>query len=234
VGDGPPGQSHPAATTTEPQPSEAGSAEKTSHERGTRSSLRELALLTGIALVIAILIKAFVVQAFYIPSESMVPTLFRGDRVLVNRLAYRLGDIDRGDIVVFSDPMPGAGEDRGLVDGLLHWLGEGLGVARPDDDDFIKRVIALPGETWEIRRGVTYVDGTKLAEPYLNPLLPDTGSYGPAAVPDGMLFVMGDNRLESGDSRFDPPRGVGYVPIDRVIGRAFVVIWPPSRMGWLH
>ena len=106
-------------------------------------------------------------------------------------------------------------------------------MVRPADDDFIKRAIALPGETWEIRKGVTYVNGTKIDEPFERGR-PDTRSFGPETVPDGMLFVMGDNRNHSGDSRFQPPGGLGYIPIDKVIGQAFVIIWPPSRMGWLH
>ncbi len=195
--------------------------------------LREFGLLTIAALVIAIVIKTFLIQAFFIPSSSMVPTLQVGDRILVNRLAYRFGDIEHGDIIVFTDPTP-TPQDRGIVGELVHWLGEGIGVVRPADDDFIKRVIALPGETWEMRNGVTYVDGRKLSEPYVNQADLDTRSFGPATVPDGMLFVMGDNRNHSGDSRFPPPGGLGYIPIDRVIGQAFVIIWPPSRVGWLH
>ena len=195
--------------------------------------LREFGILTLIALVIAILIKTFLIQAFFIPSGSMEPTLMPNDRILVNRLAYRFGDIERGDIIVFADPTP-TPQDRGVFGTLLHWLGEGIGVVRPADDDFIKRVIALPGETWEMRDGITYVDGRKLDEPYVNQADLDTRSFGPETVPDGMLFVMGDNRNHSGDSRFPPPSGLGYIPIDRVIGQAFVIIWPPSRAGWLH
>jgi signal peptidase I len=195
--------------------------------------LREFGFLALMALVIAILIKTFLIQAFFIPSGSMEPTLMPNDRILVNRLAYRFGDIERGDIIVFADPTP-TPQDQGIVGTLLHWLGEGIGVVRPADDDFIKRVIALPGETWEIRDGVTYIDGRKLDEPYVNQADLDTRSFGPETVPDGMLFVMGDNRNHSGDSRFPPPAGLGYIPIDRVIGQAFVIIWPPSRAAWLH
>jgi signal peptidase I len=195
--------------------------------------LREFGILTLSALVIAILIKTFLIQAFFIPSGSMEPTLMPDDRILVNRLAYRFGDIERGDIIVFADPTP-SHQDRDIIGTLVHWLGEGIGVVRPADDDFIKRVIALPGETWEMRDGVTYVDGRRLAEPYVNQADPDTRSFGPQTVPDGMLFVMGDNRNHSGDSRFPPPGGLGYIPIDRVIGQAFVTIWPPSGAAWLH
>ncbi|MGZ5214386.1 MAG: signal peptidase I [Actinomycetota bacterium] len=195
--------------------------------------LREFGILTLTALVIAVLIKTFLIQAFFIPSGSMEPTLMPDDRILVNRLAYRFGDIERGDVVVFADPTP-TRQDRGIFGTLLHWLGEGIGVVRPADDDFIKRVIALPGETWEMRDGVTYVDGRRLDEPYVNQADLDTRSFGPETVPDGMLFVMGDNRNHSGDSRFPPPGGLGYIPVDRVIGQAFVTIWPPSRAGWLR
>ena len=195
--------------------------------------LREFGILAVLALVLAILIKSLFVQAFYIPSGSMEPTLLPGDRILVNRLAYRFGHIEHGDIVVFGDPTPTT-EDRGVLGGFFHWLAEGVGVVRPSNDDFIKRVIALPGETWEIRKGVTFVDGKRVSEPYVNLADPDTRSFGPETVPDGMLFVLGDNRNHSGDSRFPPPGGLGYIPIDKVIGQAFVTIWPPSRMGWLR
>jgi signal peptidase I len=195
--------------------------------------LREFGILALSALVIAIIIKTFLIQAFFIPSGSMEPTLMPDDRILVNRLAYRFGDIERGDIIVFADPTP-ADQDRGVLGTVLRWFGEGIGVVRPADDDFIKRVIALPGETWEMRDGVAYVDGRRLDEAYVNQESLDTRSFGPETVPDGMLFVMGDNRNHSGDSRFPPPGGLGYIPIDRVIGQAFVIIWPPSQAGWLH
>jgi signal peptidase I len=236
VADAPPSAPEPAAETAEapPNSTDAPADERpdTSADAGWRF-LREFGLLTLSALVIAILIKTFFVQAFFIPSGSMEPTLMPGDRILVNRLAYRFGHIERGDIIVFADPSP-APQHRGVIGGVVHWLGEGVGVVRPANDDFIKRVIALPGETWEIRDGVTYVDGVKLDEPYVNHAEPDTRSFGPETVPGGMLFVMGDNRLHSGDSRFPPPGGLGYIPIDKVIGQAFVTIYPPSRIGWLH
>lgn len=239
MADAPPGAPEPSGEATETvdpvvvdDDREARGESGGSTEAGWRF-LREFGLLTLSALVIAILIKTLFVQAFYIPSGSMEPTLMPGDRILVNRLAYRFGHIERGDIIVFADPTPST-DHRGLLDGFFHWLGEGIGVVRPANDDFIKRVIALPGETWEIKDGVVYVDGRKLDEPYVNQAEPDTRSFGPETVPDGMLFVMGDNRLHSGDSRFPPPGGLGYIPIDKVIGQAFVIIYPPSRMGWLH
>lgn len=199
----------------------------------TRSGWREFPLLVLSALLLAILIKTFLIQAFYIPSPSMEPTLVRGDRILVCRVCLHLQDIHRGDVLVFSDPHPPPGPGRGLIGGLIHWLGAGIGVAKPGDEDFIKRVGALPGQTWEIRTGVLYVDGRRIDRPYLSPHI-DARSFGPQTVPPGMLFMLGDNPLESGDSRFPPGEGLGYVPISTVIGKAFVRIWPPSRMGWIR
>jgi signal peptidase I len=193
---------------------------------------RELPVLVLVALVVAVLIKTFLVQAFYIPSESMEPTLQQGDRVLVCRICTHFSAVHRGDVIVFSDPHPGPDQGRGAVGGVLHWLAEGIGVAQPESPDFIKRVIALPGDTVEINAGVVYVNGNQLHEPYLDPER-DTRSFPKRTVPPGMLYVLGDNRANSGDSRFQPPEGVGLVPIDKVIGKAFVKVWPPGRWGWL-
>ena len=201
-------------------------------DRSGKGFWRELPVLVAIALLIAILIKSFLIQAFYIPSPSMEPTLVRGDRVLVCRICVRLGDVSRGDVIVFADPDPEPHADDGFVRDAFRWLAEGVGVAQPEDEDFIKRVIGLPGDVVEIRRGNVFVNGERLDEPYLDPAN-DTRSFAPRTIPDGMLFVMGDNRLVSGDSRFEPPTGVGLVPEDRVIGVAFVRVWPPSRWGWI-
>jgi len=183
--------------------------------------------LVLVAFVVAIVIKSFLVQAFYIPSPSMDPTLEEGDRVLVYKLAY---DVGRQDVVVFVNPNGGAPPDRGPVGGFLHWLGEGIGVAQPEDEDFIKRVIGLPGETLEIRDQTVFVDGAPLDEPYLTTQAETCNrEFGPVTVPDEALFVMGDNRCNSADSRY----GLGFVPVDKVVGHAFVIIWPPSNLGGL-
>jgi signal peptidase I len=197
---------------------------------GFAGALREFVPLVLSALVLAILIKSFLVQAFFIPSGSMEPTLRPGDRILVCRVCKVFSAPTYGDVVVFSDPHPAPHEDRGLVGGFAHWLGEGIGVARPEDDDFIKRVIALGGDTWELRRGELFVNGARVRESYLSPER-DSRDFGPETVPDGMLFVLGDNRLHSGDSRFPPPGGLGYVPEEKVIGKAFVIAWPLGRIG---
>jgi signal peptidase I len=189
---------------------------------------RGLALAVAI-LALVLLLRAFILQAFWIPSRSMEPTLAPEDRVLVSKVATRFGGVRRGDVIVFDDPRPEPEPDEHPVSAFLGWALAGLGAATPAGQDFVKRVIALPGESWEIRRGVVYVDGRRLDEPYLNPTV-DTRSFGPATVPPGRLFVLGDNRADSSDSRFSQ---LGYVPRDKVVGRVVAVIWPPSRMGWL-
>ena len=198
-----------------------------------RTGWRELPALLLVAVVLAVLIKSFLVQAFYIPSASMEPTLQVGDRILVCRVCLHLQDIHRGDVLVFSDPHP-TGPGRGVIGGFVHWLAQGVGVAQPENPDFVKRVGALPGETWEIHDGTLFIDGRPIDRPYLSPNV-DLRSFGPQTVPDGMLLMLGDNPLDSGDSRFPPGEGgLGYVPLDKVIGIAFVRVWPTSRMGWVR
>lgn len=165
----------------------------------------EWVLIVGSALLAAFLIKTFLLQAFYIPSPSMEPTLNVDDRILVNKLSYRLHDVNRGDIVVFERPPNEFGAVR----------------------DLVKRVIALPGETVEGREGQVFVDGAPLPEPYL----PDgstTGAFGPEVIPPDHYWVMGDNRGNSSDSRV-------FKSIDesRIIGRAFVRVWPVGDFGFL-
>ena len=215
----PSGSEGPAGgfTLSEPRPAD---------QEERRSFLRELPILFIVALAVAIVLKTFVVQAFFIPSGSMEPTLEPGDRVLVQKVVY---GPDRGDVIVFSDPQGRPGPDRGIVGGLVHWLSSTLGIERPEHEDFIKRVIGLPGETVELRDGRLFVDGVRIREPYLKGAV-DTRDYGPVKVPEGALFVLGDNRLNSNDSRF----GLGFVPVDKVVGRAFAIVWPPSRVGWIH
>jgi signal peptidase I len=207
-------------------------AQEADDAQAVKRFARELPLLLLAALVIAILVKTFLIQAFYIPSISMTPTLERGDRILVCRICVHVTGVHRGDVVVFSDPNPKPGPDRGPIGAALHWLGQGLGVQQPENEDFVKRVIGLPGDVVELNQGQLYVNGQAVPEPYLN-AEKDTSHYGPARVPDGMLFVLGDNRAHSGDSRYPPPTGVGLVPEGDVIGKVFVIIYPPGRWRWI-
>ncbi len=194
------------------------------HRNPVTQFLGELPGLIIMAFVLALLIKTFLVQAFFIPSGSMEPTLVPGDRVLVLKVPYYFGDPDRGDIIVFEDPDPSGVPDRGLVSGFFHWMFEGLGVQRPDSEDFIKRVIGTPGDTVWAKDGQVYVNGEAIEESYLTQ---PTDDFAKDTVPEGKLFVMGDNRGNSLDSRFS----LGFVPIDKVIGKAEIVIWPPGDLS---
>lgn len=199
--------------------------------QGPLQFLKELPGLVVMAFVLALVIKTLLFQAFFIPSGSMEPTLMPGDRVLVNKIPYYFHDPRRGEIIVFENPHPGVEPDRGPIGGFFHWLGTGLGFTRPgnSEEDFIKRVIGLPGDTVQGKPDGVYVNGVKLDESYLPP--GETTAPFPAHhVPAGDLFVMGDNRNNSLDSRFS----LGYVPISKVVGKAFIVIWPPGRFGLLH
>lgn len=201
------------------------------------SFLRELPFLLLIAFVLALVIKAFLVQAFFIPSGSMEQTLHgcpgcKGDRVLVNKVVYKLRDINRGEIVVFNGldsfqsevvvPPPRNGFESARRK-VASWIGLGT----PGEKDFIKRVIGLPGDTVACcTNGHVTVNGVELNEPYL--FEDDAREFQAVVVPEDKLFVMGDHRSRSSDSRDHGP-----VPSDKVIGRAFVVVWPPSRFKGL-
>jgi signal peptidase I len=188
-----------------------------------------------LALVIALVIKAFLVQVFFIPSGSMEPTLRPGDRVIVQKVSYRFHDPRHGDVIVFRNPN-GHPVDRGLVGAVTHWLGSNLGMFgsaegscgdTDPDEDFVKRVIGLPGDTVEGTGGSVRLNGHELDEPYLHGAR--TSTFPVVHVPSGQLFVMGDNRPDSCDSRF----ALGLVPIDHVIGPVLVRVWPPARIGSL-
>ena len=205
--------------TDAPQETEATLEAPPKHRRGrrkakqkdsVRSAVEWVAVIVG-ALVVALIVKTFLFQAFYIPSGSMEPTLKKGDRVLVNKLSYDLHDVHRGDIIVFRLP-----KDKVGPDGIR---------------DLIKRVIGLPGDVIESRDGLVYIDGKRLKEPYLpKGVLTDNPRVVKQRVPKGKVFVMGDNRDNSQDSRF---ASRGPIPINTIIGRAFVEVWPPGDVGGL-
>lgn len=197
--------------------------------RAGRGGLGELPVLLLVALVLAFLIKTFLVQAFYIPSGSMLDTLQLNDRVLVEKVSLRFREPRRGEVVVFRRPGATAATGPGAV--VRSFL-EGIGLIAPDEEiDLIKRVIGLPGETLEIVDGEVRVDGVPLTEPYT---INDERSFPAVTVPDGEYYMLGDNRANSDDSRY----GLGTVPRDDVVGRAFVILWPPGnatlRLGHHH
>lgn len=178
----------------------------------TRNAIEWVAVLVG-ALVIAFGVKTWALQAFWIPSGSMEPTLQVNDRVLVNKISYDIEDVERGHIIVFERP-------------------DGWGVG--NIKDLIKRVIALPGETVSVEAGVVHIDGEPLDEPWLPEgagtpdFFPESGCVPECTVPEGHLFVLGDNRTNS-----DASNHFGFVPFDDVVGRAFIRVWPPGDIGGL-
>lgn len=198
----------------------------------------EFPLLIVGAFLVAFLVKTFLVQAFYIPSGSMEDTLQVGDRVLVNKVVYHLRPVQRGDVVVFdgtgSFVTGGVAEPAaGPIQVLLRGLGEIIGLAPPRDTDFIKRVIGVGGDRVVCcdADGRITVNGVPLdEEPYLYRKNPPSKQPFDVIVPEGKLWVMGDHRSASADSRahMGEPGG-GFVPVESVIGRAFVVVWPPGR-----
>jgi signal peptidase I len=218
--------------------SASGTADKTTEppRRRRRPFWRDLLVIVVAALVLTVLLKAFVVQVFSIPSGSMENTLLPGDRILVSKIVYRFRDIHRGDIVVFSgagswDPptkVPGDPVARAWDDliGLV-------GIAAPGTD-YVKRVIGLPGDHVVCsRNGPVTVNGVPLSEKsYIYPGDAPSAVACNVTVPAGRLWVMGDNRGDSDDSRYRLDRpGQGTIPESAVVGRAFLIIWPLSRIG---
>lgn len=188
----------------------------------------ELPGLLLTALAVAVLVKTFLVQPFYIPSESMLPTIEINDRVMVNKLAYRFGEPERGDIVVFLNPSLSDEElEETIPEAVIRSILEAVGVRTRGEDDLIKRVVGLEGQTVAIRDGYLEIDGVPYEEPYLPPGI-TMGDFAPVTVPPDHVFVMGDNRNSSLDGR-----RFGPVPIDEIVGEAMLRIWPLDRFGGL-
>jgi signal peptidase I len=163
----------------------------------------EVAVIVAAAFVLAFLVQQFLVKPYVIPSPSMEPTLMEGDRVLVNRLVYHFHAPHRGDVIVFHPP------------------------GRPGSDPFIKRVVAVGGDTVAVHDGLLYLNGEPQAEPFImeHPIL---NEFAQVAVPEGYVWVMGDNRNDSGDSRV-----FGPVSVKAIVGEAFAVYWPIRRFKGL-
>lgn len=200
-------------------------------EHKHRSFWKELPVLIVVAFAVALLIKTFLLQAFYIPSASMEPTLVEGDRVLVEKISTRFGEPSRGDVVVFEKDLGGATivepGDGGLWDDITGAFRSLFGFPTGTSQDFIKRVMAVEGDTIEGRDGRVFVNGEAVQEDYLAEGT-EISTFGPTTVPEGQIFVMGDNRANSDDSR-----NFGPIDADQVIGRAFLLIWPPSDFDTL-
>lgn len=210
--------------------------------RPRRSFLRELPGIVITALVISVLIKTFLVQAFYIPSGSMENTLLVNDRVLVNKLTDKPDEIHRGDVVVFRDPggwlagNPGQAGDGGGVTGAVRDALVFIGLAPAvSEEDLIKRVIGVGGDHVVGKGNRVSVNDVELAETYIFPGDQPTEQDFDVTVPEGSLWVMGDHRSVSEDSRAHQELpGKGFVPVDDVIGRSFTIVWPVDRSQLLR
>ncbi|MET8679420.1 signal peptidase I [Streptomyces sp. NPDC004647] len=224
----------------EPPEEEGGRVKQKKH----RSFWKELPILIGIALLLALLIKTFLVQAFSIPSDSMQDTLQRGDRVLVDKLTPWFGSQpERGEVVVFHDPggwldEAATTESGPVAEGFQEVLSFIGLMPSAEEKDLIKRAIAVGGDTVECKGGTqpVKVNGKALDEPYLYPGDTPCGDrpFGPVKVPDGRIWVMGDHRQNSLDSRYHQDlAGNGTVSQDDVVGRAVVVAWPLNRWSTL-
>jgi signal peptidase I len=207
-------------------------------EKKQRPFWKELPLLIGVALVLALVIKTFLLQAFSIPSESMRDTLKVGDRVLVDKFTPWFGaEPERGEVVVFHDPggwLPDVPTEQNAVQTFFSFIGL---MPSANEQDLIKRVIAVGGDTVSCQKGgPVKVNGEALSEPYLRPGTSacDNRPFGPVTVPQDHMWMMGDNRQDSRDSRFHQtgPHD-GMVPVDEAIGRAVVVAWPVDRWSTL-
>jgi signal peptidase I len=256
TGEVPPAQPSPSAAQIPPLVAEDSATRRSSSSRSRRarrgrnqrrarkqhkSFLRELPGIVITALVISVLIKTFLVQAFFIPSGSMENTLLVNDRVLVNKLVDKPDEVHRGDVVVFRDPggwLEGSQPSRGGLIGLIRSGLVFVGLApAAGEEDLIKRVIGVGGDKVACcdAKGRVTVNGVPLDEPYLYPGDVPSQDHFSVTVPQGELWVMGDHRSVSEDSRAHKEQpGKGFVPVKDVIGRAFTVVWPLDRARLLH
>ena len=230
------GQDEPADGVRQEGEEADGSEDDEPRRSGWLVFLREVGLVISIALVISFLVKTFLAQPFWIPSGSMNQTLIEGDRVVVSKLTPGPFDLNRGDVVVFEDPggwLQTQTPERGPVATALEFVG----LYPAGDNHLIKRVIGMPGDRVVCcdRQQRLTVNGTPLTEPYVQPGDNPSDLRFDVRVPAGRVWVMGDHRSDSSDSRYhdDGTGRAGSVPIDKITGRAVVIVWPVGRMGWL-
>ncbi|MFC7596884.1 signal peptidase I [Terrabacter sp. GCM10028922] len=209
------------------------------------AGIKELVIVVVLAMALSFIVKTWLFQAFYIPSGSMENTLVRDDRVIVSKLTPGPFDLKRGDVVVFEDPgvpspwLGGAGEVRSTVGGPFHDALVFVGLLPEDSENhLIKRVIGLPGDHVEADgdSGEIKVNGVEITEPYVKPGdAPSEGKKFDVVVPAGRVWVMGDHRSDSSDSRWhdDGTGATGSVPMDKIVGRALFVVWPIDHVTWL-
>lgn len=220
---------------TDPQNSDQPKAnQKPPRAEGILAWLKETSFILITAITLSVLLRTFIFQAFYVPSESMVSTLLKNDRIIASKLSYRFGEIHRGDIVVFADPgdwLPDPRPETGVkanITKLFTWIGI---LPANSGSDLVKRVIGLPGDHVQCCTNQHIViNGHEMKdEPYTR------GSSDQIkfdiVVPKGRLFVMGDNRQYSSDSRFHLETAAGTIPIENVVGQVISVVWPLDRFG---
>jgi signal peptidase I len=212
--------------------------------KGLLGFLKDLVIIVAAALLISFLVKTFLFRSFFIPSASMEDTLQVDDRIIVSELVPDLFALERGDVVVFSDPggwLPNyESPDPDLITAALDLIATVVGFGGSDSEDhLVKRLIGLPGDRVVCcdDKGLLQVNGKSVDEPYIvTPSIGDasSGMEFDITVPDDSLWVMGDNRYDSADSRYNQDKpGRGFVPVDKVVGRAVVVSWPISNWTWL-
>ncbi|WP_156759519.1 signal peptidase I [Microbacterium karelineae] len=226
--------------------SESSASEGSSRGRGLLSFLRDVVVIVVVAVLVSVLIKAFVVRSFYIPSASMEDTLMTGDRILVDELTVDWSGYSRGDVVVFEDPggwLGGATVDGpGGIAGAIDWALTAVGISASDSEDhLVKRIIGMPGDHIVCCNalGQLEVNGAGVDElDYLR--LPDGSTLASTddfdvTVPEGSIWVMGDNRNRSQDSRYHNQQpGGGFVPLEKIVGRVVLRTWPLSHFGPLE
>ncbi|MEO7146954.1 MAG: signal peptidase I [Terrimesophilobacter sp.] len=230
--------------TTEEQPVRESAARNRRRNRSVKLFVRDVVLIFLAAIIISVGIKTFLVRSFYIPSGSMENTLQIDDRIIVNELVPNVVPVEHGDVVVFRDPGGWLGPrhqvEQNWFAASIDWVLAVVGLSAPDSNDhLIKRVIGLPGDTVECCNtfGQMSVNGVPLDEPYLK--LPPgvtkvSGTDFSVTVPKDSLWVMGDNRYDSADSRYNTDKPTkGFVPKENLVGRAFIISWPLGHWTWL-